>query len=131
MMYDCRRPFQISLSVACALSVHAAGFESSRAADIGREVSVPKHLQDGEEYQLSQKALIAHGQKLFSAVWTSQEGGGRPLTKGTGAALSDPRDPLVFPRNFNRISAPEANSCAGCHNQPVGLTCGHGDIVAN
>jgi hypothetical protein len=37
--------------------------------------------------------------------------------------------PLLFPRNFNRISAPDANSCAGCHAQPrVG---GGGDIVAN
>jgi hypothetical protein len=37
--------------------------------------------------------------------------------------------PLLFPRNFNRISAPDANSCAGCHAVPrVG---GGGDIVAN
>src|SRR5258708_35336121 len=37
--------------------------------------------------------------------------------------------PLVFPRNFNRVSAPEANSCAGCLNVPfVG---GGGDFVAN
>nr|HRC85991.1 di-heme oxidoredictase family protein [Thermoanaerobaculia bacterium] len=31
--------------------------------------------------------------------------------------------------NFNRISAPDANSCAGCHNQP--FPGGAGDIVAN
>ena len=62
--------------------------------------------------------LIAHGELLFSANWTHQEGGGRPLTKGTGAPLSDPSSPLVFPRNFNRVSAPDANSCAGCHNSP-------------
>ena len=130
-MYSCHRRFPISLSVVCALIGPAAGFESSRAAEIGREVSVARHLRDGEEYQLSTKALLAHGQKLFNAVWTSQEGGGRPLTKGTGGALSDPRNPLVFPRNFNRISAPEANSCAGCHNAPFGLAGGHGDIVAN
>jgi cytochrome c peroxidase len=36
---------------------------------------------------------------------------------------------LVFPRNFNRISAPDANSCFGCHNAP--LSGGNGDIVAN
>ena len=35
----------------------------------------------------------------------------------------------MFPRNFNRISAPDTNSCAGCHNTPdVG---GGGDIVGN
>jgi hypothetical protein len=38
---------------------------------------------------------------------------------------------LEFPRNFNRISAPDANSCAGCHNIPFGVPGGGGDIVAN
>ncbi len=56
-------------------------------------------------------------------------GGGRPLSKGTGAPLSDPAQPLVFPRNFNRVSAPDANSCAGCHNLPV--PGGGGDVVTN
>jgi hypothetical protein len=58
-----------------------------------------------------------------------QEGAGRPLSKGTGAPLTDPRKPLVFPRNFNRISGPDTNSCSGCHNKPyVG---GGGDIAGN
>ena len=98
-------------------------------SQIGKEVAVPRHLQDGEEYQRPIKALLDFGRTLFTARWTSQEGAGRPLTKGTGAPLSDPQDPLVFPRNFNRISAPDTNSCAGCHNTPdVG---GGGDIVGN
>src|SRR5262249_18300667 len=57
--------------------------------------------------------------------------GGRPMRKGTGNPLSDPSNPLVFPRNFNRISAPDSNSCAGCHTQPFGIAGGAGDIVAN
>jgi hypothetical protein len=75
--------------------------------------------------------LIAFGQKLFAARWTSQDGAGRPLAKGTpnGPALSQPSKPLGFPFNFNRLSGPDANSCAGCHNLPqIG---GGGDIVAN
>jgi hypothetical protein len=100
-------------------------------ARVGREVAVPRHLQDGDEEQLPLRALIAHGARLFSANWTIQEGGGRPGTKGTGAPLSDPFAPLVFPRNFNRISGPDANSCAGCHNAPFGIAGGGGDIVAN
>ena len=36
--------------------------------------------------------------------------------------------PLTGPR-FTRVSAPEANSCAGCHNQPQAG--GAGDFVAN
>ncbi|HEX7360747.1 MAG TPA: hypothetical protein VF283_09675, partial [Bryobacteraceae bacterium] len=98
-------------------------------SQIGREVSIPTHLRDGDEYQRSIKDLIDFGRKLFTARWTSQEGAGRPLTKGTGDPLSDPESPLVFPRNFNRISGPDTNSCAGCHNSPdVG---GGGDIVSN
>ncbi|MEZ4681251.1 MAG: di-heme oxidoredictase family protein [Caldilineaceae bacterium] len=75
--------------------------------------------------------LLAHGHDLFTANWTSQEGGGRPLSKGTGAMLSDRENPLTFPRNFNRISGPDANSCAGCHNAPFGIAGGGGDIVGN
>src|SRR5258708_40323828 len=88
-------------------------------AQIGREVAVPVHLQDGQEFTTPLKNLLEFGESLFTANWTTEEGGGRPLTKGTGAALSDPSSPLVFPRNFNRISAPDMNSCFGCHNKPV------------
>jgi len=96
---------------------------------IGREVAIPKHMQDGEEYKVSVTALIDYGRKLFDAMWTSQEGAGRPLTKGTGAPLADAHEPLTFPRNFNRISGPDTNSCSGCHNKPyIG---GGGDIASN
>jgi hypothetical protein len=96
---------------------------------LGREVAIERHLQDDEEFQIGIPDLIEFGRKLFLANWTVQDGGGRPLSKGTGDPLSDLTAPLVFPRNFNRVSAPEANSCAGCHNVPfVG---GGGDFVAN
>src|SRR5262249_34272682 len=98
---------------------------------IGREVSVPTHLADGQEFSMPIDALLAFGRSLFTAVWTVQEGGGRPMMKGTGAPLTDQNSPLEFPRSFNRISAPEANSCAGCHNTPFGIPGGGGDIVAN
>lgn len=96
---------------------------------IGQEVAIPVHLQDGDEFNTTVKDLIAYGRRLFTAMWTSQEGAGRPLSKGTGASLSDLSDPLIFPRNFNRISGPDTNSCSGCHNKPfIG---GGGDIVGN
>jgi hypothetical protein len=101
------------------------------SAQIGREVAVQRHLQDGEEYQITIPQLVAFGEKLFTAKWTIQEGQGRPNTKGTGPAppLSNPSEPLIFPRNFNRISGPDANSCSGCHNEPfVG---GGGDHVTD
>src|SRR5436853_5866432 len=82
------------------------------ASRLGREVAIERHLQDDEEFQIGLPDLIEFGRKLFLANWTVQEGGGRPLSKGTGDPLSDPTSPLVFPRNFNRVSAPDANSCA-------------------
>jgi hypothetical protein len=97
--------------------------------DLGKEVSIARHLRNGEEYGLPIRRLLQHGEQLFTAVWTDQEGRGRPLTKGTGAPLTDPSNPLVFPNNFNRLSAPDSNSCHGCHAKPfVG---GGGDRVAN
>ena len=96
---------------------------------VGQEIAVPVHVQDGEEFKTPVSELISFGEKLFAAMWTSQEGAGRPLSKGTGGSLSDPSAPLVFPRNFNRVSGPDTNSCSGCHNKPrLG---GGGDIVGN
>ncbi len=104
-------------------------FAQHGRSKIGQEVAIPVHMQDGEEYQTSLRELLAYGQKLFTASWTIQEGAGRPMSKGTGMMLSDLREPLLFPRNFNRISGPDSNSCSGCHNKPY--TGGGGDIVAN
>ncbi|MFN8443203.1 MAG: di-heme oxidoredictase family protein [Caldilineaceae bacterium] len=99
-------------------------------ARLGREVAVVRHLQDGEEYSIPLLDLIKHGQILFSANWTVEEGAGRPLTKGNGLGLIGD-EPLTFPRNMNRVSGPDANSCAGCHNMPFGIAGGGGDFVAN
>ena len=99
------------------------------ASLIGRELSLPRRLLDGGEFTVSLPQLLRLGEQIFAANWTVQEGAGRPLTKGTGAPLTDASTPLEFPRNFNRISGPDANSCAGCHNAPVGG--GNGDLVAN
>lgn len=96
---------------------------------IGAEISVHERLQDGQEFTSPLSKVLDIGGEIFKANWTSQEGGGRPLTKGNGNPLLSSSAPLVFPRNFNRISAPDANSCFGCHSAPVNG--GNGDIVAN
>ncbi len=88
-------------------------------SQVGREVAIPSHLQDGEEFNTPVSQLIRYGAQLFNAKFTIQEGAGRPQSKGTGAPISDPSSPLVFPRNFDRLSSPEANACSGCHNAPV------------
>jgi hypothetical protein len=104
---------------------------STAERKLGREVAVPNHLHDDEELRIATVDLIAHGKLLFSANWTEQEGAGRPLTKGTGKQLADQSQPLTGSRSFNRISGPDANSCAGCHNSPYGIPGGAGDVVAN
>lgn len=125
------RKAQLACSVVVLFSVFVWGQTATKKTRgrIFEEVAVPIHLQDGDEYRVSTRELIAYGRTLFTAMWTSQDGAGRPVTKGTGAPLSDPGSPLVFPRNFNRISGPDTNSCSGCHNKPyVG---GGGDIANN
>jgi hypothetical protein len=96
-----------------------AAWGQSPGSEIGREVAIPVHLQDGEEFTIPIKKLIDFGARVFNAKFTIQEGAGRPQSKGTGNPISDPSSPLVFPRNFDRISSPDANACSGCHNAPV------------
>lgn len=115
----------------CFWAVTGVDAQKAVRSDIGREVAIPRHLEDDEEFRTPLLELIEHGQRLFAANWTDQEGGGRPLMKGTGKELSDPTRPLVGSRAFNRISAPDANSCAGCHSIPHGIVGGGGDFAAN
>lgn len=118
--------------VLCAVVfVATLGTQTFTQSQVGKEVSMSVRLTDGQEFELPLADVVAHGQRLFAANWTIQEGGGRPLTKGTGGAVTTPGLRLEFPRNFNRVSAPDANSCAGCHNAPFGVIGGGGDIVAN
>jgi hypothetical protein len=124
-----RHALVLAIVLAGSASLGADGRDHAPA--IGAEVGNAHPLQDGEEYELPLSALLQQGEALLAAVWTPQEGGGRPLTKGVGEPLSDPGSPLTFPRSFNRISAPDANSCFGCHAQPFGQVGGSGDIVAN
>ena len=65
---------------------------------IGREVAIARHLQDGEEFSLPLRDLLAHGLHLFTAVWTIEEGGGRPLSKGCPIALALGRPNAMMPR---------------------------------
>ncbi|KQW91588.1 hypothetical protein ASC94_17575 [Massilia sp. Root418] len=130
-----RRP-AVLLAALSVLAAGAAGGSllvdaSQRQGELGLELGLPAHMQDDEEYTAPLERLLEHGRRVFSANWTTAEGGGRPLTKGNGRGLSDVSAPLVGARAFNRISGPDANSCMGCHNQPYGVSGGSGDFVAN
>lgn len=121
----------VILACALALCTLAAAQSRSAAPRIGEEKAVSRHLQDGEEFELSVADLVAFGKKLFMANWTDQDGGGRPLSRGSGRSLTDRSQPLTGARGFNRISGPDANSCQGCHIGPNQAVGGGGDFVAN
>jgi hypothetical protein len=74
--------------------------------------------------------LLRHGERLFAANFTVQEGAGRPLTKAP--ALRCPIPPSrSSSRATSTASLPRRQLCAGCHNAPFGIAGGGGDIVAN
>jgi hypothetical protein len=83
---------------------------------------VDQQLVDGGE--LAFQSLFDAGKFLFAAKFNTFDGQGRPGTRGDGVT----RVPGSAPR-FIRTSAPDANSCAGCHNDPA--PGGAGDVVAN
>src|SRR5712692_9694471 len=70
---------------------------SEPRAEIGREVSVPVHLRNGQEFEMKIQDLLHFGEQLFVARWTSQEGQGRAFGKGNDGVLTDPGSPLIFP----------------------------------
>ncbi len=70
--------------------------------------------------------LISKGEQLFNAVFTTDDGVGRPMA--TQAIIPTKRKRA--PKNtFSRTAGLDANACASCHNLPtIG---GAGDFVAN
>ncbi len=115
----------IRTSLLVGLTLGVAGCPMTGEYTIGEKPAVETHLDqariDSGDAALSE--LIAHGQLLFDARFNMLDGQGRPASTGTG----DPRIPDQ--PAFIRTSSPEANSCAGCHNQP--RSGGGGDFVAN
>jgi di-heme oxidoreductase (putative peroxidase) len=118
-----------SMTWVAAIAVASSAFAQS--GSIGSEAAVPTHLRDGEEFSRTVPQLVEYGKRLFMANWTEQDGGGRPLSKGTGQPLSDRTRPLTGQRAFNRISGPDANSCQGCHNLPYAIAGGGGDVTTS
>jgi hypothetical protein len=98
------------------------------AQTIGDGPVITRHLgqEEIDSGSISFDELMALGQRLFQAKFNTFDGQGRPASTGSGTGTH--RDPVGQPR-FTRISAPDSNSCAGCHNDPfIGAA---GDIVAN
>jgi hypothetical protein len=71
-------------------------------------------------------ALIQDGRALFTTKFNIIDGAGRPGS--TGDSKPTPRSVSGMPF-WHRLAGPDANSCAGCHNQPI--IGGSGEFVAN
>ena len=118
------------ISVLLLFSVSFSNAESSgdtyRSHTIGERAAVEYHMDqsDIERKKISLKKIIEHGKTVFDARFNALDGRGRPASTGGG----QPRDAHDQPA-FLRTSGPDANSCAGCHNQPS--SGGAGDFVAN
>lgn len=112
--------------LALALAGCALPWIALSAATIGDGPTIETHLEQAaiDSGAVSFDQLFVQGKLLFQAKFNMFDGQGRPGTTGGGAA----RVPGSAP-SFIRTSAPESNSCFGCHNQP--FSGGGGDIVAN
>lgn len=93
--------------------------------DFPEDPALAEHIEqsDIDSGALSFEEILLAGQNLFEVQFNLCDGQGRPATTGTGEVRTPDEPP------FSRVSGPEANSCAGCHNQP--RSGGSGDIVAN
>ncbi len=70
--------------------------------------------------------LLRDGRRLFETKFNAADGAGRSTATG------DSKPTFRLPENnvgFIRTSGPDANSCAGCHNQPV--VGGSGEFAVN
>ncbi|MCP5150980.1 MAG: hypothetical protein H6983_25270 [Ectothiorhodospiraceae bacterium] len=93
--------------------------------DLADRPTVGGHLEHADivDGTVSLRRVLAAGEALFVARFNTCDGQGRPATTGAGERR------LPDQPSFVRTSAPESNSCAGCHADP--RPGGSGDIVAN
>lgn len=116
----------LGLCVAACLAVDAAAVDAPSCPDgFADTPGIPVHLSqtDIDDGTVGFFEIREHGKTLFDTVTNVCDGMGRPATDGCTQPRT-PDEPL-----FHRLSGVDANSCAGCHNQP--RSGGAGDVVMN
>jgi hypothetical protein len=95
---------------------------------IGERPALERHLDQADlvSGKVSFDEMFNLGEQLFVAKFNKLDGQGRPGATGNGVPT---RRDIGSAPDFVRTSAPESNSCAGCHNDP--RAGGAGDFVAN
>ncbi|MEO8151990.1 MAG: di-heme oxidoredictase family protein [Rhizobacter sp.] len=124
-MPQVRKMIQTSRKIVL-LAVLAMSAFTCVAAEIydGPAIDVfPDHEKIGKTYSI--KKAVSDGKRLFVAKFNLLDGSGRPFaTEHNFPTARSDAGP-----SFQRIAGPDANSCAGCHNQPaIG---GSGDFAVN
>ena len=125
------------LALAVAPAVFAATPKACPPELAADEPVVPLSLEQADinSGKLKFDEVSEHGERLFLAKFNRCDGQGRPGTTGAGhrraiPTFSEEGEPLDAARIAKlRTSAPDADSCAGCHNEPEAG--GAGDFVAN
>lgn len=116
----------ISLVGLLAVPLFVAAHENHKCPDdFPDEPILPGHIEQHDivDGTLSFDEVFDFGELLFVAPFNICDGQGRPATTGTGDKRVADQPARI------RTSAPDSDSCAGCHAQPaVG---GAGDFVAN
>ncbi|MBI5503279.1 MAG: hypothetical protein HY899_00645 [Deltaproteobacteria bacterium] len=118
-----------TLLAVAPLSPALARRSSAKVAPVVGETGVLGQHLSGDDIaagRLSFAQIFQAGRKLFVAKFNVLDGQGRPAATGNGVPTL--RDPS-HDQGFLRTSGPDANSCAGCHNEP--RAGGGGDFVAN
>jgi hypothetical protein len=125
----------------CEVNLHRSEWHLARAlalwiaiplahaqTQIGREVAISQHLDNGQEFQISLTALLDFGKQLFMANWTIHEGQGRPLAKHAHASLG-PVFAAGLPAELQSLLGSRREFVRRLSYIPIAG--GAGDIVAN
>ena len=102
----------------------AEGAGQPASSTIGDAPAIAEHTSQREidDGDLTIEEVIRRGEMLFSAPFNTLDGAGRPETadveRRNNVSIANPRERREFPDNFNRISAPDANTCLECHTLP-------------
>lgn len=112
----------------CGCDGSAGASPSGEEVTIGERPAIERHLDQADlaSGAVSFDELFDAGEQLFVAKFNRLDGQGRPGATGDGKPTR--REPGSAPE-FLRTSGTDANSCAGCHNEP--RAGGGGDFVAN
>jgi len=113
------------IGVVGVLTIRANGQRATTNWDPPAIQVIPDHDALVHDMSLLDDFVDA-GRELFRTRFNVIDGAGRPEATGD----SKPTQRLRRKDStFNRIAGPDANSCAGCHNQPI--QGGSGDFAVN